>query len=181
MTSNDAVRRPDGRRRLAAWLAAVVASSRAEAPDAATGPSARVQSVRGEFAALRSNLIYRIEHSALFDDAALLTREFHLALMRWEEAQGSDDDELLQRAASEVEFSFRTARSHAETVGLTHLPEGSRAKAERAIRAARLAERAATGEEREEAVGHVAGLLDALSLYYLPSPTEVPHLLGTPR
>ncbi|MHA7861017.1 hypothetical protein ACX1DX_06520 [Tessaracoccus sp. Y36] len=180
MTSNDAVRRPDGRRRLAKWFAAVVAS-RAGAPGAATGPSARVQSVKEEFAALRSNLIYRIEHAALFDDAALLTREFHLALRRWEEAQGSDDDELLQRAASEVEFSFRTARSHAETVGLTHLPAGSRAKADRAIRAARLAERATTEQEREEAVAHVAGLLDALSLYYLPSPTEVPHLLGTAR
>ncbi len=140
----------------------------------------RVAAVKAEYGALRSDIVYRIENSALFDDASPVTREFQLALMRWADVEAAGDAPTLQRVASEVELSFRTAKSNAETLGLAHLPTTARTNAERALKAAHLAERAASESEREAALAHVARLLDSIALYYLPSPAEVPKL-GGPR
>ncbi|MFD0864269.1 hypothetical protein ACFQ06_00395, partial [Tessaracoccus lubricantis] len=142
----------------------------------AATPSAKVAAVAAEHHGLAGDLLYRIENSALFDDAAPLTREFQLALMRWEDARDAGDEETVHRAAAEVELSFRTAKSNAETLGLTHLPVVARAKARKALDRARLAMRATSAEEREAALAHVAALLDALELYYLPAPADVPRM-----
>lgn len=141
----------------------------------------RVASVKAEYGSLLSDIVYRIENSALFDDAAPLTREFQLALIRWDDAQAEGDPATMQRVAAEVELSFRTARSHAETVGLSHLPATAQPRAERALKAARLGKNAESRSEREAALAQVARLLDSLALYYLPSSGEVPHMLGGVR
>ena len=142
----------------------------------------RVASVKAEYGSLLGDIAYRIENSALFDDAAPLTREFQLALIRWDDVQATADVPTLQRASGEVELAFRTAKSHAETVGLSHLPTTSaQHKAERALKAAHLAERAPSQSEREAALAQVARLLDSIALYYLPSPADVPRMLGGAR
>ncbi|MDO5678582.1 MAG: hypothetical protein Q4G35_13890 [Propionibacteriaceae bacterium] len=141
----------------------------------------RVASVKAEYGALLGDIAYRIENSALFDDAAPLTREFQLALMRWDDVQNTADPVTLQRVSAEVDLAFRTAKSNAETLGLSHLPHTAQAKAERALKSAQLAERAATDSEREAAMVQVTRLLDSIAIYYLPSPAEAARMLGEKR
>lgn len=84
-----------------------------------------------------------------------------------------------------MELAFETARAHAETVGLAHLPQQARDHARRAAGAARLARAAATEAERAAAQDQVVRILRSLALYYLPDPDRLPLALtrgpATPR
>lgn len=140
----------------------------------------RVRELKAEYGKLLSDVVYRIENSALFDNSVPLTREFQLLMMRWDDEHARLDDDERATLARRLELAFHTARRHAETVGLSHLPRTARADAARAAKAARLSQRAATPGEREAALSRATHLLGGLALYYLPSPREVPRMLERP-
>lgn len=71
--------------------------------------------------------------------------------------------------AQEVRVTFEAARSHAETVGLAHLPVQARSAARRAAGAARLATESDNPAERLAAELQVNRILGSLALYYLPA------------
>ena len=148
---------------------------RGSAPAAA---QARIDGITEELGALTSDVVYRIENSALFDDTVPLTREFSLLLMRWEDELAHATPSALERLAMELRLAFDTARQHAEAVGLNHLPRTARAKAERAVKAAQLAVDAATDGEREAASTQLARLLDGIALHYLPGSAEARRMIG---
>ena len=148
-------------------------------PDAARARVARVRETYGEMA---TDIIYRIEHSALFDTSVPLTRSFAVSLMRWDDEVDRLGAAALDRLSREVQVAFDTARDHAETVGLAHLPSTAQPDARRALKAAHLATRAATDGEREAALRQVTRLLESIALFYLPAPAEVPRMIaGAPR
>ena len=144
------------------------------ADPARLSPRSRVDLVQERFAALRDDIVYRIENSALFDAAVPQTQRLELALMAWDEM--SPDAAAL---ATEVEAAFDDARRHAEELGLDHLPETARDSGRRAARAAHAALHGDTEGERENARRRVADILASLALYYLPpvDPTT-PGLIG---
>lgn len=144
-------------------------------------PAQRVGAIKETYGALLSDIVYRIENSALFDSAQPLSREFQLLLMRWDEEQVKLPGPEKAKLAREIEMAFDTARRHAETVGLTHLPQTARDDGQRAAKAARLAQSATTAGEREAALAQATRLLRSLALYYLPSPEEAPRMLGGER
>ncbi len=128
----------------------------------------RVEGIKQEFGALSTDIVYRIENSALFNNSEPATERFQTALIAWDAYDG-DDVARLEQLAGDVEITFSVAQDHAETVGLEHLPETARAPAKRASGAARLAEGAATEGERVASLHQVARILDSLALYYLPT------------
>ena len=137
-------------------------------------PRSRVDLVKERFGALRDDIVYRIENSALFDAAAPQTQRFELALMAWDEM--SPDAAGL---ATEVEAAFDAARHHAEELGLDHLPATARDSGRRAARAAHAALHGDTEGERETARRRVADILGSLALYYLPPvDPSTPSLIG---
>lgn len=140
-------------------------------------PTDRVTVVKEAYGSLRTDVLYRIENSALFDGAFAPTQRFEIALLAWDPA--SPDAAGL---AKEVEKAFAEARSAAEDEGFSHLPETARDTARRAQGAARTALRAGTGEERLAAGAKAAQLLRSLALYYLPSiDPGAPKLVGAPK
>lgn len=156
---------------------APAADSRALAP---LGHEARadVASLKDEYGRLLTDVAYRIENSALFDAAVPLTKQFQLALIAWDDEEARADGARLAALARELELSFATARRHAESVGLRHLPESARQDADRAAKASRLAQSATSEGERQAALHQATRLLRGLALYYLPDAADVPELLS---
>ncbi|MDO5677695.1 MAG: hypothetical protein Q4G35_09355 [Propionibacteriaceae bacterium] len=146
---------------------------------ASTSAHARVAAVQQQLGALTTDIVFRIEHSALFDTSVPTTKHLNLMLMRWEDEHRQASPGALERLSHEVELAFRTAQDHAATVGLAHLPTTARPDARRAMKAAMLARSAATEGEREAALMQVTRLLDSLALYYLPAPAEAPRMIGS--
>lgn len=131
-----------------------------------------VEEIKEEYGRLLSDIGYRIEFPALFDPADDAAGRFTRALIRWDTQQANLDGSELGTLAAEIRVAFEAARSHAETVGMDHLPEGARADAGRALSAARLAESGATPGERRAAMERAQEILAKLAIYYLPNPAE---------
>ncbi|MBK7819627.1 MAG: hypothetical protein IPJ61_00760 [Tessaracoccus sp.] len=150
-------------------------------PDPRTDGEARVAEVRATYGRMLTDVAYRIENAALFDTAVPTTRQFETAMAMWADVSASTpDDEVARRAAMAV-LAFDTARAHAETVGLAHLPAQARDRARRAAGAARLARAAATDAERAAAQDQVVRILRPLALYYLPDPDRLPRAISPTR
>ena len=128
----------------------------------------RADEIKAEYGELLSDIVYRIDHPALFDTAVPATEQFQVAMVRLDNALGFPL-EALEDAVNELEISYSLARDHAETVGAGHLPEDARDAARRASKAARLAASATTEGEREASLTQVRRILGSLALYYLPT------------
>lgn len=152
---------------------------RDQAPDLGEIPSGptpqeRVDVVKEAYGSLLGDIAYRIEFSALFDPAVPSTQRFQLALLAWDPSAPHASD-----LAAEVEVAFAEARSHAEKVGWSHLPETSRETARRAQKAVRVALESREPGERKTAAASAAKLLASLSQYYLPVvDPDMPSLIG---
>lgn len=151
---------------------------RIEAPVAPEVARARVDSIKDHYGQLLSDVVYRIENSALFDNAILETKEFQLALLRWEDLHQGLPPGRLDALSHELQLAFDAARRNAETLGLRHLPWTARRTARLAVKAARLADQATSDGEREAARSKVAQLLGTLRLYHLPTPEQSASMLG---
>lgn len=140
----------------------------------------RVASVRQAYGELRSDLVFRIEHPALFDPADPTTAAFERALAAFTAHDGAGPGEVEERAAR-VEVAFNVALRHARRRGLRHVPANHRGDVRRAAKAARLAAGATTDGERTASLRQVQRILDSLALYYLPSSTDTALQLEPPR
>ncbi|MEO7589409.1 MAG: hypothetical protein ABIS84_15425 [Arachnia sp.] len=140
---------------------------------------ARAESIRSEYEALLTDIVYRINNSALFDPSVPATERFQTALLLWHDA-GDAPLETLDGLSADLEIAYTVARDNAETLGLAHLPATARPDARRAAKAARLAAESPNEGERTASLHHVARILDSLALYYLPSVAATPLPLDPP-
>lgn len=148
-----------------------------DATPAGPTPLDRVEVVKSAYGQLLSDIVYRIENSALFDTAHPATNRFQVALLTWD--AGSP---RAAEMAEEVEVSFATARRDAERLGLTHLPLSARSSAARAVKVARVALSDAPEAERAAALVRADEILTSLALYYLPTVDRAsPSLIGSRR
>ncbi len=143
------------------------------------GPTSldRVGVVKAAYGELLSDIVYRIENSALFDNAHPSTNRFQVALLTWDAASP-----LAVQMADEIEDSFVAARHDAEQLGLTHLPLTARSSASRAAKAAKVALSDAPKTERSAALARTDEILTSLAVYYLPTvDRSSPSLIGSRR
>lgn len=140
---------------------------------------ARVDEIRALYGRMLSDISYRIENSALFDSTVSTTRAFDTALALFADVTPNTSDDEVTRRSAVVVLSFRTARSHAETIGLKHLPTTAHDSARRAAGAARLARSSTSEAERDAARLRVISILRSLALEYLPDPATLPHEITT--
>ncbi len=140
---------------------------------------AQVAEVRALYGRMLADIAYRIENSALFDSTVPTTRQFETALALWSDMTRSTGDEEVLRRSAIVALAFRTARSHAETVGLGHLPTTAHDSARRAVGAARLACSSTSESERDAAQSRVVSILRSLALHCLPDPAAVPRAIAS--
>lgn len=146
---------------------------------AVTGAVATCNEVLDTYSKLLSDIVYRIENPALFDDAVPTTRRFTLAILAWEDA----GEKERPAAAVQLRASFEAARQYAEGVGLDHYSEADRAAGRRLLAASRVAvDEGATAGERSAARRRIVELLGSLALYYLPEvDPDRPELVRAPR
>lgn len=143
-----------------------------------------VDEVKSEYGRLLSDVVYRVEHSALFDPSTPTTRAFTELMVRWDNDRARLRADERQQLAADVRVAFDTARAHAERVGLDHLPRSARDRAGVAAKALRLAaDKSTSAAERRAATERASDILGSLMLYYLPQVDEVEQLLGgrTPK
>ena len=138
----------------------------------------RITQVKERYGELLTDVVYRIENSALFDPAVEPTREFTLAMATWDDQHTTLSPDEAAALSREVRLAFDTARAQAEALGLNHLPETARADADRAAKTARMAMHATTDGERAAAIEQTNRILTTLALYYLPDPAETAKALG---
>lgn len=141
----------------------------------------RVAHIRDEYLRLRSDIVYRIECSALFDPAVPTTAEFEASLVAYDDGQSHVAVDRLDALATDVEIAFNVAKQHAERRSLEHLPPGARDEGRRAAKAARLAADAGSEGERKAALTQVRRILDSLALYYLPQLDDELRAIEAPR
>lgn len=137
-----------------------------------------VEQVKQSYGALLSDIVYRIETPALFDPAVETTRAFTTALIQWDNSNATMGSAELSTLAARVQLTFETARAHAETVGLDHVPASARQEVERAAKAAQLAKLSHSESERAAALKQTMKILDAVRLYYMPSAAEAEAIAG---
>lgn len=141
---------------------------------------ARVAEIRALYGRMLADIAYRIENSALFDTTVTPTRQFETALALWSDVTARTSDEEIIHRASAVAVAFDTARAHAETIGLLHLPHTARDSARRAAGAARLANSTNSEAEQAAAHGQVVSILSGLRISYLPDPATMPRAITAP-
>lgn len=134
-------------------------------------PTERAERIREEYGRLRTDMVYRLDHPALFDPAVPTTAAFEAALVEF-----ADDPSV--QAVNKLEVRFNLARQHAERVGLGHVAPEKRGEVERAGKVARLAAEATSEGERAAALAQLQRLLDALALYYLPGRADLAEIEG---
>lgn len=161
------------------WTTPASAAARLPTADASRDAAvARVADVRALYGRMLTDIAYRIENAALFDSAVPTTRAFETALVLWADVTAATPSAEVLRRAGVVKVTFDTARTHAETVGLAHLPQQARDQARRAAAAARLARKGSTPAERAAALEQVVRILRSLALYYLPDPDRLPRAIA---
>lgn len=136
-----------------------------------------VAEIREVYGQMLTDIAYRIENSALFDSTVPTTRQFETALALWSDVSSNTNDEEVQRRSAVVVVAFRTARSHAEVVGIQHLPTTAHDSARRAAGAARMARSSSSEAERDAAHSRVVAILGSLALDCLPDPAALPRAI----
>lgn len=130
---------------------------------------ARAEAIREHYESLLTDIAYRIENSALFDDAEPATQRFHMSLIAVEDAPADASVAELDDLVTEFEIAFAIARDNAEAKGLSHLPSTARDDARRAAKAVHLAAKAGTEGERVASLTQASRILASLALYCLPT------------
>lgn len=140
----------------------------------------RMASIRERYGALQADVVYRIDHPALFDGSAPHTARFLAAMVAAQDLGPDTPVAQLEEAASKLEVAFAVAKRHAEAVGIAHLPEAKRDDVARASKIAKLARDAGTDGERTAALVQLNRVLGELAVHYLP-PVHDPRELEAPR
>lgn len=141
---------------------------------------ANAEAVLTEYGQLLSDIVYRIENSALFDGSVPTTAAFDVAMVRYQTDADVLSTQDLAELAQELEISYSVAKANAETLGLSHLPHTAQDDGRRAAKAARLASAASNEAEREAALAQVARILTGLGLHYLPDARSTRELTSGP-
>lgn len=137
-----------------------------------------VEQVKQEYGELLADIVYRIERPAMFDPAVATTRAFTTAMIEWDNSGPTMTSSELAALAARIRLSFDTARTHAETVGMDHVPAQARKDVERAAKAARLAASSKSRSERASALEQAMRILQSLRLYYMPTKAEAEAITG---
>lgn len=121
----------------------------------------RVQEVKARLGALRTDLVWVIEHPSLFDGATPASSAMFEAIARWDDEFEHLSDREADLYAGQIEDVFTSARRAAERLGLGFYAEADRGEAEIALKLVGKA-RATTGPEAAALMDKVAEILTRL-------------------
>ncbi len=130
-----------------------------------------VDDVRQEMGLLRTDVVWTITNSALWDMAVPASRSFFTALMVWEDQLRNWDVEEVVNAAGELKVLWKAAIETATRLGINHLAEGDRRRADTAIKLVRKAASTGSEAERHQLMTKAAEVLSGIVSITLPQET----------
>lgn len=138
-----------------------------------------VAEVKSEYGQIASDVVARIEWPALFDPTVPTTLELTRLLTRWDDDRTRLPVDQRLELASRIRVAFDAALGHARRIGMGHIPDTQRGRAQQALAALRLSRSdGATSAERRAALTKANDILRTITLHYLPTPDDVAMLEG---
>ncbi len=130
-----------------------------------------VDDVKQEMGLLRTDVVWTITNSALWDMSVPASRSFFTALTVWEDHLRNWDVEEVVNAAAELKVLWRAAMETATRLGINHLAEGDRPRADTAIKLVRKAASTGSDAERHQLMTKAAEVLSGIVSITIPQET----------
>lgn len=130
-----------------------------------------VDDIRLEMGALRTDVVWTISNSALWDMAVPESRSFFTALTVWEDHHAGWRTHEVVDAAAELKVLWKAATDTATRLGINHLSAGDRPRADTAIKLVRKAASTNSDAERHQLMVKAAEVLSGIISIAIPRET----------
>ena len=130
-----------------------------------------VDDIMQEMGALRTNVVWTITNSALWDVAVPSSKSFFTALTVWDDHHAIWSDHEVVRAAAELKVLWKAGCDTAMRLGISHLSVGDRPRADTAIKLVRKAESTDSDAERHQLMAKAAEVLSGIMSIAVPRET----------
>lgn len=147
-------------------------------PEMATPEEARraaalrsVDDIKQDMGELRTDVLWSITNSALWDVAVPASRNFFTALTVWDDQRANWPVAEVVHAAAELKVLWKAAIDTATRLGINHLPSGDRARAGTALKLVRKAASTTSDAERHQLMTKAAEVLSGIVSITIPRET----------
>lgn len=130
-----------------------------------------VDDIKQELGERRIDVVWTITNSALWDVAVPSSKRFFTSLTVWDDHRDGWTVDETVAAAAELKVLWRAALSSATRLGVNHLSEDDRPKADTAIKLVRKADSTASEAERHQLMSKAAEVLSGIMSITIPRET----------
>jgi len=126
---------------------------------------------RGELGELRTDVVWTITNSALWDVAVPSSKRFFTSLTVWDDNRDGWTVDETVAAAAELKVLWRAALDSATRLGINHLSVSDQPKADTAIKLVRKADSTTSNAERHQLMSKAAEVLSGIMSITIPRET----------
>lgn len=131
----------------------------------------QVDAIKLEMGRLRTDIVWTIENSALWDISVSASKAFFTALTIWDDHRSGWSIDERVSAAAELKVLWKGAVDNATRLGIDHLAAEDRPKAATAIKLVRKAESTSSDAERHQLMAKAAAILSSVMSITIPRET----------
>lgn len=146
-----------------------------------TTANMQVDAIKLEMGRLRSDIVWTIENSALWDISVPTSKAFFTALSVWDDHRSSWSIDERVSASAELKVLWNAAVDTATRLGIDHLSVDDRPKAATAIKLVRKAASTSSDSERHQLMAKAAEILSSIMSITIPRETMKVLQSGTSR
>ena len=130
-----------------------------------------VDAIKLEMGRLRSDIVWTIENSALWDVSVPTSKAFFTALSVWDDYKSGWSVDETVTASAELKVLWKAAVDTAIRLGIDHLSATDRSKAATAIKLVRKAASTSSDAERHQLMSKAAEILSSVITITIPRET----------
>lgn len=130
-----------------------------------------VDDIKQDMGELRTNVLWSITNSALWDVAVPASRSFFTALTVWDDQRVNWRVAEVEHAAGELKVLWTAAVDTATRLGVNHLSAGDRPRADTALKLVRKAASTTSDAERHQLMAKAAEVLSGIMSITIPRET----------
>lgn len=136
-----------------------------------TTANMQVDAIKLEMGRLRTDVVWTIENSALWDISVPTSKAFFTALTVWDDHRSGWSINERVRASAELKVLWNAAVDTATRLGIDHLSVSDRPKAATAIKLVRKAASTSSDSERHQLMAKAAAILSSVMSITIPRET----------
>lgn len=146
-----------------------------------TTANMRVDAIKLEMGRLRTDIVWTIENSALWDISVPTSKAFFTSLAVWDDHRSEWSIDERVTASAELKVLWQAAVDTATRLGIDHLLVDDRPKAATAIKLVRKAASTSSDAERHQLMSKAAAILSSIMSVTIPRETMKVLEAGTSR